>query len=143
MKNNYNGLVNLLIKAKKCNSRIKAKKYLLQFLNDLKNIIENVSDYKELTSIAILDKKCLFSSHKNEINKNFVTQTISTNGLFAQILEYIRIDNFNETSETLIDFIYDLETELSLNRDIEKSKKILLNFINNIIDAVINTEVYE
>lgn len=140
--NNYNELVSTLIKAKKCNSRIKAKEYLLYFLNNLKSFIEKVNNYQDLTEMIILDKKCLFSSN-NKINKYFVEQTISTNGLFAQILEYIRIDNFNEISETLKDLIFDLENNLSLDRDITKSKNILLNFINNIINTVIKTEVYE
>ena len=135
--NYYNKLLTSLNKAKKSNSRIIAKKYLLIFLNDFKTLIEKVNNYKDLTEIVILDKSFIFSSQKSISNKKYTADVeLVTNGLLAQALEYIRIDNYNEISDTLKQFALDLESDLSLSRDTKDSKQKLISFINNMIDTI-------
>lgn len=141
--NYYNKLLVSLTNAKKCNSKIMAKKHLLIFLNNFKIFIEKINKYEDLTEIIIFDKCSIFSSQEKIINKKSADIKLVTNGLFAQVLEYIRIENYNEISDTLKQFTIDLESDLSLNKDLKNSKQKLISFINNIIDTVDNTEVYE
>ena len=100
MNSSYNDLVDILVFARKSNSRIIMKQSLLNFLYKFENIIDNIKDYTELTDFVVTDDRFLFESDINEINKNGVEIKITTDGLFSQSLEYIRIENFEVVSKT-------------------------------------------
>lgn len=104
----YNHLAKVLIIARKKHTAEKAREILPLFANELKKFIEKTSKYSDLTYIALIDYDFLFKSIRNNLYKDCIETTITTNGLLSQVLQQAGIENYESVSDSIHNSFIDL-----------------------------------
>lgn len=112
----YAKIVNALIESKKTGDKEIIINSIKLVHDEILNILSSDLTY-ETFSMFVYDKDMVFKINREELSRNSADVFISSNGLFAQVLEMADVKNYNEISEILSNSISNLHSSLSLSKE--------------------------